>query len=643
MAQMRKELVDAMCLHRHAHTESFTLCTDVSAPKACTPGMLEDLLRDLQHDFRTRLRVTYVTGRPLRGPRARALHLLVMPQGAPLLHRGGVNFFLLSRVEVAARGPPYYIFNIVFFSNDEADDGEQVIATATATLPTLTRVCASWKKVWRAVASHPQATAVVFATIVLLRRRHLNTGNLRATILPLLVTNMNYTQANVWIRMMDLVFENPTQPSKDLVATTLGKRYRHCLVVNSDEGNHILQEYVCTQMAAETVTWPFTRNVDLVCEEDSDGDLVTRYRMAHSMPGESPKPSSHVAVVGRYAYHFKEDCVRVYANVPMPKMTRHLQTLYHASRHHVTVRQKLVSLYELSKQKFKSLRWTHTVIRCGKKPVNLFLQREVEECFTTSLRRFVRSHDEYVKNGFAYHKGYILHGPPGTGKTTCVKTLAGELDLPIFDFDIGKVVQSCQEDHLESDKNHAKEPMDYESDRMAVEVLAKLDGIEARIRAMSNNQPHIVLMEDVDTTNIMALLQRHPSVVHFFLKMLDGVNESSGRITVMTANSIDRLKDLSSLTRKGRINHIVKLDYLDMYQLANISDYYFQRPVPTAEFVLSPSVCPTDVIQLVQTVLIDTPTTDARDPHDTWVAMLVKEGLLQHVCKGKDTPRATCP
>ena len=48
------------------------------------------------------------------------------------------------------------------------------------------------------------------------------------------------------------------------------------------------------------------------------------------------------------------------------------------------------------------------------------------------MRRFLGGEAWYAETGVPYRRGYLLHGPPGNGKSSVVKALAGELGMNIY-------------------------------------------------------------------------------------------------------------------------------------------------------------------------------------------------------------------
>ncbi|KAK4057294.1 Complex III assembly protein translocase and chaperone [Microbotryomycetes sp. JL221] len=156
---------------------------------------------------------------------------------------------------------------------------------------------------------------------------------------------------------------------------------------------------------------------------------------------------------------------------------------------------------------------------------SVVLDKDIKQRIVDDVEKFMKRGRWYFDRGIPYRRGYLLYGPPGSGKSSFIQALAGSLEYNIC-------VLNLSERGLTDDKlNH---------------LLA--------------NAPErsIVLLEDVDA----AFAGRQQSGEQGFsgnvtfsglLNALDGVASStSQRIMFMTTNHIERLDP--ALIRPGRVD-----------------------------------------------------------------------------------------
>ncbi|KAL6222307.1 hypothetical protein ACLB2K_005699 [Fragaria x ananassa] len=67
------------------------------------------------------------------------------------------------------------------------------------------------------------------------------------------------------------------------------------------------------------------------------------------------------------------------------------------------------------------------------------MEPELKRTILEDLDRFVRRKNFYRKVGKAWKRGYLLHGPPGTGKSSLVAAMANYLKFDIYDLELASV------------------------------------------------------------------------------------------------------------------------------------------------------------------------------------------------------------
>lgn len=216
----------------------------------------------------------------------------------------------------------------------------------------------------------------------------------------------------------------------------------------------------------------------------------------------------------------------------------------------------------------------------------VILADNLVEDLQSDIRKFLASEDRYAALGVPYHRGYLFHGPPGTGKSSIVKALAEDAKLDIFYLSLASV----------------------KSDTDLLTLLSQ------------THPKSILLLEDIDVFH--AARDRDADgkemTLSGLLNALDGVATPHGLITVMTTNNIDTLDD--ALLRAGRADRVVEFSYPTAEQV----DRMLIKFCPEARYLMFDTDRPlragmttADIVETVKRHLESTPDVLARALEET--------------------------
>jgi chaperone BCS1 len=225
-----------------------------------------------------------------------------------------------------------------------------------------------------------------------------------------------------------------------------------------------------------------------------------------------------------------------------------------------------------------SWRWTDSR---HKRPMSsIVLNPGVKEMLLNDTRDFLKSEKWYADRGIPFRRGYLLHGVPGSGKSSLIHAIAGELMLDIYVVSLssswisdstlttlmGRVPARCivlLEDldaaftrSVTRDKSSSGNP--DSGNNSGEETTAP----EQPSVSSSRHRRHKEHISDVNTLSLSGLLNA-----------LDGVAAAEGRILFATTNHLERLDP--ALSRPGRMDVWIEFKNASKWQAEALFRNFF--------------------------------------------------------------------
>lgn len=212
-----------------------------------------------------------------------------------------------------------------------------------------------------------------------------------------------------------------------------------------------------------------------------------------------------------------------------------------------------------------------------KRPMSsIVLQPGVKDMLLADCKDFLCSEDWYAERGIPFRRGYLLHGVPGSGKTSLIHSLAGELGLDIYVVSL-------------SSKGMSDNTLTTLMGHVPSRCILLLEDLDAAFTRSVSRDASSTGAPTASNTNSTTNETNDGSTLSLsgLLNSLDGVAAAEGRLLFATTNHIERLDP--ALSRPGRMDVWVNFTHATKWQAEGIFKCFFPSKPAGGAAAASPS------------------------------------------------------
>lgn len=215
---------------------------------------------------------------------------------------------------------------------------------------------------------------------------------------------------------------------------------------------------------------------------------------------------------------------------------------------------------------FSSGSWRKESISMKRPLESLAMDNAIKNKLISEIKYFDSQEEWFVEKGLPYKLTFILHGIPGTGKTSTIKTLASYFGKNLCVLNINSVSdESFQAALTKTPPGSILVIEDFDSNSATTSRGPSRVEIESKPNEdiVEDNEPTVKQIQE--TFSFLSLSG--------ILNGLDGIRNLHNIIIFLTTNYLNSVDP--AIYRKGRVDHIIELKKVPAKNVHEYSEYIF--------------------------------------------------------------------